>query len=275
MVYDTPDNVVELLDGVVHAARGTRFYHSILLKERNITSLGVFRDLPITPISKLRCQSLIDVITNPDKVDWIAGAHRGRSRRDVAVAESRNETTLRYAMFRDALRDVLPATKNRSGVVLTTANRRYFAAEVSTMLGYSGVPAHVVTDENLSQAYDLLRLMTPDVLVLLSDDFDESALPPSVELCLTVRNSPMLEFIPKMDLYLVDGIGFLGHSKAESNWVIYNDQYIYEISVEGRLVVTSLRNHTIPILRIETEDEVKLLDPYHIEIVQIGENKTE
>ena len=80
-VYNTPDNVVELLDRVLNAALGTRFYGSILGGQRAVGALSDFAGVPITPIADLRGQALADVVPNPDRVGWVFGRYRGRSRR--------------------------------------------------------------------------------------------------------------------------------------------------------------------------------------------------
>ena len=65
---------------------------------------------------------------------------------------------------------------------------------------------------------------------------------------------------------MVDELGFLGHSTDLLSWKIYNDQYLYERSNEGNLVVTSLRNKTQPMLRIDTGDPVLTLSKYNMEL---------
>ena len=298
-VYNTPDNVVELLDRVLHTALNTRFYRSILGERRSIGSLSDFAGLPITPIAVLRRQALSDVVADPDRVGWIFGRYRGRTRTEVAVAEGADETALRYAIFRDALKDALPARQGRTGAVVTTPERRYFAAEIATMLGNVGVAAHVITYHDGARTADMLRSIQPDVLVPLLGDARDAALPPPGELCITVRRSPTPALAPgaglkpaptvstlvpeagsrpaptvsafarQMDLYMVDELGFLGHSTDQRRWTAYNDLYYYELSSRGRLVVTALRNHAFPMLRIETEDEARLPDEHHVELVRL------
>ena len=267
--YNTPDNVVELLDGVLRAALDTPFYRSILGKRPAIRSLDDFKDLPVTPIADLRRQTLADVVANPDRVGWIFGRYSGRHRTEVAVAEGADETALRYAVFRDALNDALPSRRGRTGVVVTTPKRRYFAAEIATMLGNAGVATHVVTDLYRARTIRMLRSVRPDVLVPLSGDVGDAALPAPGELCITVRRSPTLAHAPQVDLYMVDELGFLGHSTDRRRWTAYNDLYYYELSSRGRLVVTALRNRAFPLLRIETEDEARLLDEHHLEIARL------
>ena len=269
-VYNTPDDVVELLDRILQTALRTRFYRSALGGQRAIRSLSDFESLPITPIAKLRRQAPADVIADPDRVSWIFGRYLGRRGAEVAVAEGADETALRYAIFRDALKDVLPVRKGRTGVVLTTPERRYFAAEVGTMLGYAGIATHVFTNRDRARASRMIGLIQPDVLALLSGEVRDADVPPPRELCITIRRSPAPAFAPQMDLYLVDELGFLGHSTDRRRWMTYNDQYYYEVSGRGRLVVTALRNRTFPLLRIETEDEARLLDEHHFKIGRLA-----
>ena len=270
-VYNTPDNVVELLDRVLHVALATRFYGSILGGQRAVGALSDFAGVPITPIADLRGQALADVVPNPDRVGWVFGRHRGRSRAEVAVAEGADETALRYAIFRDAIKDSLPARQGRTGTVVTAPERRYFAAEIATMLGYAGVATHVITDRDRARAADMLRSIQPDVLVTLSGDARDEALPPPRELCITIRCSPAPAPAPQLDLYMVDELGFLGHSTDGRRWTTYNDLYYYELSGRGRLVVTALRNGAFPLLRIETEDEARIPDEHHVEIVRLAD----
>ena len=270
-VYNTPDNVIELLDQVLQAALATRFYRPILGKRTAIQSLDDFAELPITPLAGLRRQSLASVVSDPGRVGWIFGRYRGRKRTEVAVAEGADETALRYAVFRDALKDALPSKPGRTGVVVTTSQRRYFAAEIATLLGNAGVATHVVTDLDRARTIRVLRAIQPDVLVPLSGDAGGAALPPPGELCITVRRSPAPARVPQVDLYMVDELGFLGHSTDRRRWTAYNDLYYYELSGRGRLVVTALRNRALPMLRIETEDEARLPDEHNLGIVRLAD----
>ncbi len=270
-VYRTPDNVVELLDGALGAALKTRFYRSMLGERRGVGSLRDFEGLPVTPIAELRRQALADVVAEPDRVGWIFGRRRGRRRGEVAVAEGAEETALRYSVFRDALKDALPARRGRNGVALATPDRRYFAAEVATMLGYAGVATHVVTDRGDGRAAAMLRSMRPDVLAMLAGDAGGEGLPPPGELWVTVRGAGARPTgtAPRLDVYMVDELGLLGHSTDGRRWTTYNDLYYYELSRRGRLVVTALRSRAFPLLRIETEDEVRLPDGRCLEIARL------
>ena len=189
MIFHTPDNVLDLLDGVVAAAMKTPFYREQFPAGYRIATMDDFRALPITPISTYRRQRLGRVVADPSSVQWIVGPHRGRNIATTAVAESVEDTASRYGVFRDALRDALRGTGLGPAVVLSEPRRRYFAAEISTMLGHLGIPAHVFPSGATPAALASIRKLSPRILVSLVDRLDESGLPPSVELCVTFRRS--------------------------------------------------------------------------------------
>ena len=117
----------------------------------------------------------------------------------------------------------------------------------------------------------MLRSIRPHVLVPLSGDARDEPLPPPRELSIRVRQSQAPALAPRLDLYMVDELGFLGHSIDGRRWTAYNDLYYYELSNRGRLVVTALRNRALPLLRIETEDEARLTDEHHLEIMRLAD----
>ena len=259
---------------------------------RAIGGLDDFRELPITPIGLLRGQQLADTLADPRALQWIVGPLRGRTRPSVAVAESVTETAARYDVFRDALRDAWDLAAIHTAVVIASPDRRHFAAEVSTILGYMGIPAHVLVDRGderplvvLAKAgtqtggaagpaaagrlYHAVRLLAPDMLVVLTDTFDEAAAGNAAH-AVTFRRSHRLDGRRQVDVYVVDELGFLGHSEDMERWTLYNDQYLYERSESGRLVVTALHNRTQPMLRIETGDTVESLGRYHVKLGALG-----
>lgn len=264
MKYDSPSNLVELLDGVVEAAGRTRLYRGRLDGVTGIGGLDDFRELPVTPVRLLRNQCLGDTLADPGALQWIVGPYRGRTRPSVAVAESVTETAARYDVFRDALKDAWDLAEIRAAVVVTSPERRQFAAEVSTILGYVGIPAHVLIDRDDGRACRAVRLLAPDLLVVLADGFDEGKV--SAERAVTFRRSHRLAQRRQVDVYMVDELGFLGHSEDMERWTLYNDQYLYERSGSGRLVVTALHNRTQPMLRVETEDTVECLGRYRMKL---------
>ena len=270
MKYDSPANLVELLGGVVEAAGRTPFYRDRLDGSRAIEGLDDFRELPITPISLLRRQRLKDTLADPQALQWIVGPYRGRAHPSVAVAESVTETAARYDVFRDALRDAWDLAAIHTAVVITSPTRRHFAAEVSTILGYMGIPAHVLVNKEGESPYRAVRLLAPDMLVVLTDAFDEPETAGHAGHAVTFRRSHRLEQRRQIDVYMVDELGFLGHSEDMERWTLYNDQYLYERSESGKLVVTALHNRTQPMLRIETGDTVESLGRYHMKLGALG-----
>ena len=269
-VYETPRDVVHLLDEVVAAACRTRFYASLLPGRPRITTMADFLDLPVTSLSRLRVQNLADVVADPSSVKWIAGRLGGQDRRPLAVAEGPDETGRRYDLFKDALRDAAPGVRFTTATVVTTPEKRYFAAEVATVLGYTGIPTHVFIDDGSRRAYERLEQARPDLLVLVSDTVDEAALPAALKLAVTFRRSHVFQRLPQLDMYLVDELGLLAHSTDLERWVVYNDQYLFEVSEDARLIVTALRNHVQPLLRIKTDDTVADLRKYDMTLGQLS-----
>ena len=270
MKYESPANLVELLGSVVEAAGRTRFYRGRLNGARSIRRMDDFQELPITPISLLRDQRLGDTLADPEALQWIVGPYRGRTQPSVAVAESVTETAARYDVFRDALRDAWDLAAVRTAVVVASPTRRNFAAEISTILGYMGIPAHVLVDRGDESAYRGARLLAPDLVVVLTDGFDETRVAGRAGHAVTFRRAHRLSQLRQIDVYMVDELGFLGHSEDMERWTLYNDQYMYERSESGRLVVTALHNRTQPMLRIETEDTLESLDRYHMKLGALG-----
>ena len=264
--------MVQLLNGVLGAAAGTPFYKSILDGHVPVASMEEFGAAPVTPLARFREQRLADVLPDPGRLQWIVGPYRGHDRRSVAVAEGVDETGARYDVFKDALREVDPGSKLRSCAVVTAPARRYFAAEISTILGYIGVQAHVFVDSDRARTYKRLSQVRPEVLVILCDDIEESSLPAGLELCITFRKSQRLAGCRQLDLYHIDEFGFLGHSTDLERWILYNDQYLYERSAKGRLIVTSLHNRTQPLFRLETEDEVNELGEHDMALGRLSDS---
>ncbi len=301
MQYESPTNLVELLGGVVEAAGRTRFYRDRLKGVPAIRGLDDFHELPVTPVGLLRGQRLADTLADPQALQWIVGPYRGRTHPWVAVAEGVTETAARYDVFRDALRDAWDLAAIHTAAVIASPDRRHFAAEVSTILGYIGIPAHVLVDragENttvvpakakpapyliratqrgeavgpsaVGSPYRAVRLLAPDMLVVLTDAFDEIKAAGHGGHAVTFRRSHRLDQSRQVDVYMVDELGFLGHSEDMERWTLYNDQYLYERSDSGKLVVTALHNRTQPMLRIETEDTVERLGRYHMKLGALG-----
>ena len=266
MGYGSPANLIELLDRVVGAAYETAFYRSVMRSRPWVSSLEEFGRIPVTPIEEYRAQSLADVITDSRRVQWLAASLRGRSAAGVAVAEDFQDAATRYQVFKDALAECLPERPGRTGVVVSTGETRYYAAEISTILSWSAVPSHVFTLDDNGTIYDRLRQIAPQVVAFAACRAAESELPPSVELCITFRGAQRLTCLPQVDMYVVDGLGFLAHSTDLRSWLPYNDEFYFETSERGRLVVTALHRRTQPMVRIETRDAVKSLGAETLEL---------
>ena len=255
--YKTPDNVVELLGRVVNAARKTAFYSSKVPERFDVVSVDDLSRIPVTSLTEYRNLRLADVLAEPDDVQWIVGAYRGQLADAVAIAEGPNEAAIRFDIFTDALKDCLSGERQRTCAIVSSAERMFFAAETATMLIHSGIPAHVFLDFDRGRIYELLNITNPDVVVILLNDLDEAKLPSDVELCVTFRRSQTLRKVPQLDMYLVDELGFLGQSRDGERYLLNNDEFYFQTSDDGRLVVTALRNQVRPMVRIETLDRVE------------------
>ena len=269
MPYRSPANLVELLDQAVGAAYETGFYRSIMKSRPSVRSLRDFGQIPVTPIDEYRGQTLPDLVTDSRRVEWLAASLKGRSVAEVAAAEDFEDSATRYQILKDAVISCLPKGPGRTGVVVSTGETRYYAAEISTILGWSGVPSHVFTMDDSGRTYERLRQIAPEVAAFVGCGVDESELPTSVELCVTFGADRRLTRFPQLDMYSVDGLGFLAHSRDLGCWVPYNDEFYFEISQRGKLIVTALRKRTQPMVRIETMDAVKSMDAESLRLLEV------
>ena len=89
--YESPGNLVELLNGVVGAASKTAFYPSSMSLPNTVADIGEFQHIPVTPLAEYRKQGLTDVLADPSAVQWIVGAYKGQRSDSVAVAEGSDE----------------------------------------------------------------------------------------------------------------------------------------------------------------------------------------
>jgi hypothetical protein len=258
--YEAPDNLVTHLDNVVDSAAQTSFFGSVLAGRSGVESLADFASIPFTPIEMYRRQRLADLLAQPASVDSIVGPYRGLSPDSVAITESSAEGAERFDIFTDAVQECLSLDARRTCAVVASADKRYFGAEIATILIRSGVVAHVFVDHGGPRTYERLRLIKPDILVVLTAPIVEAELPSSIKLCITFGLSQRFERVPQLDLYVVSELGFLGHSTEGDGYVLYKDSYHFETSESGRLVVTSLFNRVQPLLRIETSDYAGALD---------------
>ena len=268
--YERPLNILCQLNKVLECASKTPFYKDKLQGISHISSLSDIVSIPSTPIGVLRTQSLVDIVTSPSEVQWITGRLVGQTSGNIPVVEGSGETSRRYDIFRDALRDALPPIDIVKAIVLTDSIRRYFSAEIGTIMGYMGIQSHVFVNDGSMLPYDRINQLNPDILVIASDEINESLLPKKIKLAITFRRSHSLSHIPQLDIYMVDEFGFLGHTTNLKRWVVYNDQYLFEISSSGKLIVTSLLNYVQPLLRINTDDTVIELTKYDIAIGKLS-----
>ena len=143
--------------------------------------------------------------------------------------------------------------------MLAPGFRRFFGAELCTALIRAGVTTHLFIEDG-PRGYELLRQLGPDLLAAPCDDVDEARLPESARLCVTFGRRRALASHRQLDLLYVDGLGFLGQSDDCRSYALNSDEYLFETSRRGRLVVTQLFNRVQPMIRIETCVEVGTLD---------------
>ena len=259
MTHQRPADLVELLSGVVRASDRTPFYSGILKGRTGISDLEDFDRIPVTPLAVYRRQSLADVLADPAGIDWIVGPYRGRADVSVAVTEGTDEGAVRYQVFTDAVKPRVSFQEQSVCAVVTSADKRYFAAEIATILIRSGVPSHVFTDSPTGRAYQLLRETGASLLVILSGHLAEEELPESIRHCITFRRSQRMRHLPQLDFYIIDELGFLGHSTDCETYTLHENAYYFQWSDSGNLIVTALYNRIQPMIRIETMDRVEPL----------------
>ena len=270
MIYKTPDNLIELLNGVLRAAASTEFYPSVLDGRFEVSSPEEFGSIPATSLCDYRRQSLVDVVADPARVDWIVGPYKGQSPQWVAVAEGSDEGSNRYDVFADTVKGCVSLDKGWTCAVVASPEKRYFAAEIATILISSGIPSHVFTDNGSQRTYEQLHDTSPEILVILSDHIDVTRIPPSIELCITFRRSQVINELPQLDVYVIDELGFLGQSRDCATFSLNRDMYYFERSEHGNLIVTGLYHRVQPMLRIETADKVRPLDGHLLEFTELS-----
>ncbi len=267
--YETPDNLIARLDGVVSASARTAFYSRSLDRRSSVNSLEDFRNIPVTPLEIYRRQRLGEVVADISKIEWIIGPQKGQSPESVATTEGPEEAATRYELFIDAVKQCLSLERPLTCVIVTSSSQRFFAAEIGGILIRAGVSTHVFIDKDSIRTYEMLGHLSPEILVVLSSRLDEEKLPGSLELCVTFRHSQKMRKISQLDFYQIDELGFLGQSTDCESYFLNNDEYYFERSDSGRLIVTSLYNHVQPMLRIETMDTVKRLGKHGVEFSEL------
>lgn len=270
MIYKTPDNLVELLSSTVRAASKTAFYSAVLDGRAGVSSVEEFRKIPITSLVEYRKQRLADVVADPSQIEWIVGQHKGQSATSVAVAEGPDEAANRYAVFTDAVKECVSLQGQLTCAVVTSAHRRFFAAEIGTILIRSGISTHVFVDCGSHRTYEYLRIVEPDMLVNLVEGLEEEELPETIKLCITFRRSQRMNRFRQLDVYIVDELGFLGHSTDCGTYALNQDLYYFEQSEDGFLVITALMNRTQPMVRLRTMDKVEYLRGHALEFAQLS-----
>ena len=265
--YKTPDNLVELLDKVVRSASQTNYYRPRLSGASGVATLDEFRAIPPTPLSEFRERALRDTLAEPDKVDWIVGADEGQSTWRTAMVENADEGAIRYDVLADAVKEQIPLDASTVCAALSTPERRYFASEVATILIAAGAHAHVFTDEGRPRTYERLDLLEPQVVVMLSPRLEEVRLPQTTKLAITFNREHRLTQIQQLDVYHVDGLGFLGHSSDLDTYTLNSDVYYFEQSGDGRLMVTPVYGRVQPALRVLIEDKVEFVAESRVRFV--------
>ncbi len=266
--YKTPDNLVELLSKVVRSASRTAFYGPRLSGATEIDTLDEFHAIPATPLAEFRDRPLSDTLAEPSNVDWIVGADGGQSPTGAAMVENADEGAIRYDVLADAVKEHFSLDASTVCAAVSTPERRYFASEVATILIAAGAHAHVFTDDGWPRTYERLDLLGPQVVVMLSPDLSEERLPETTRLALTFNREHCLKRLPQLDVYHVDGLGFLGHSSDLRTYTLNSDVYYFEQSTDGRLIVTPIYGRVQPALRVLTEDRVEFVAESRVRFVE-------
>ncbi len=257
--YKTPDNLVELLDKVVRSACQTAFYGPRLSRVNEIATLDEFRAIPPTLLSEFRERSLRDTLAEPSSVEWIVGAGGGQSPKRTPMVENADEGAIRYDVLADAVKEHIALDAATVCAAVSTPERRYFASEVATILIAAGAHAHVFTDEGRPRTYERLELLGPQVVVMLSPRLEEDRLPQTTKLAITFNGEHRLKRHAQLDVYHIDGLGFLGHSSDLDTYTLNSDVYYFEQSEDGRLIVTPIYGRVQPAVRVLTEDKVEFV----------------
>lgn len=265
--YKTPDNLVDLLDKVVRSASRTAYYGLRLSGVTGVATLDEFHAIPPTPLSEFRDRALRDTLAEPGKVDWIVGADGGQSPTRTPMVENADEGAIRYDVLADAVKEQTVLDASTVCAAVSTPERRYFASEVATILIAAGAHAHVFTDEGRPRTYERLDLLKPQVVGMLSPRLVEDRLPETTKLAITFNREHRLTRIPQLDVYHVDGLGFLGHSSDLDTYTLNSDVYYFEQSNDGRLMVTPLYGRVQPALRVLTEDRVEFVAESRVRFV--------
>jgi len=225
----TKANLMRRLNSVVKAVNKTRYYRSADPPiPTDIPSLESFQTIRPTPIMEYRALRLADTLADPGAIEWVVGPYLGHSPHNVAYAEDSNAAEVRNDLFRHALSQTLPPESVSSAAVVATHQRRYFGAEIASILVRMGIPAHLFVDVEKRRVEPILRAVEPSMLVVL-DHVEEETIPASVEVCVTARQSQRFTQHAQIDLFFVDELGLLGFSTdcrivSKKGYIYYHDE---------------------------------------------------
>jgi len=254
VIYNTPSNLVELLNKVLTAASSTEFYKPNV---RTIKTMAEYAQIPPVSLKTYREQKVSDILADPTKIDWIVGPFRSSNQRWTPILESPDQTETRYDLLSDALKQSIDIDKIFVAVAIASQEKIRFAAEISTVLTSLGISTHLVGYTKKELIDRFINITQPQMIILLSEHISENDLPNTVKICVTFRQSHTMTQIPQLDMYLVDEIGFMAHSNDCRSYLPYKDVFYFEQSDDGYLIVTTLDNFTRPLVRIKTEDTIE------------------
>ncbi len=227
-----------------------------------------FSSIRLTPLSEFHDRPLRDTLAETNRVEWIVGAQGGQSPTRAAMVENADEGAIRYDLLADAVKEHATLDASTVCAAVSTPERRYFASEVATILIAAGARAHVFTDEGRTRTYERLDLLAPKVVIMLSYGLAEERLPQTTDLVITFNRERRLMRLSQLDVYHLDGLGFLGHSADFETYSLNSDVYYFEQSTDGCLVVTPLYGRIQPALRVLTEDKVEFVSESQVRFLE-------
>ena len=257
VIYNTPRNLVEVLNKALKAASHTEFYKSNV---RTIKTLADYAQIPSVALKTYRNQKISDILVDPSRIDWIVGSYSGNKLGLTPILESSDQTETRYDLLSDALKQSIDINQKIVAVAISSQQKIGFAAEISTILTSLGISTHLVSYTQKELINRFINITRPQIIILLSEHISENDLPNTVKLCITFRQSHTMTQIPQLDMYLVEEIGFMAHSNDCRNYLPYKDVFYFEQSDDGYLIVSSLNNFTKPLIRIKTGDTIDYID---------------
>ena len=252
--FARPANPAEPLSAVVESARRAPFWRR-KLGDRPIRSLADFESLPIIAASEYRRQRFGGVLADPDGAGWIPGPLLGQSPRRVAAAEGADEAAVRIRAVNRALsRAVPPGLRRPTALVVATAARRYFGAELCAALIRRGIPAHLVTDAGGGDIAGLIRRLEPSVLGALTPALGGGEnLPPSVAAAFGLFGEPLPRGVGRtVEILAQNELGALGFAVNGGGAILNEDLFHLETSPAGTIVATPYRARVQPIVRLDT-----------------------